>query len=90
MHKKKSNSNTSNLVATLENYFVVDQKSAYDQLAASMGAQTGILPQKRALQTAQGRKIRYGARMITNAEEKIEDSEVDENEQHQLSPLFAR
>ena len=86
-HNKKSNSNTSNLVATLEHYCVVDKNSAYNQLAASMGAQTGILPQKRALQTAQRRKRRYGVRMITNAEEEIEDSEADETESSEAAPV---
>ena len=52
-----------------------------------MGAQTGILPQKRALQTAQRRKRRYGVRMITNAEEEIEDSEADETESSEAAPV---
>ena len=66
-HNKKSNSHTSNLVATLEHYLVVDKNSAYDHLAASQGPATGMLAEKRITKNIQRRKRRYGVKMVKNA-----------------------
>ena len=61
----------------MEHYYRVDKDSAFDQLAVSMGASTGITPEKRKLANDKRRKRRAGGvEKITNEENEEENDEA--------------